>query len=82
MDTIAQMRTFLKDRHGIDLAAERLAPDTSLDELGIDSLMLLELMFEFEETCKARFPRATPTPHRVGELVALIEALQHTSAPA
>jgi acyl carrier protein len=82
MDTTTLIRGFLKDHHDIDLAPETLTAEARLEDLGVDSLALLELMFDFEETYKASFPRSSTTPRTVGELVALIEGLQRTSAPA
>jgi acyl carrier protein len=82
MDTISQIRQFLKDKHDIELSAEQLTPEANLEALGIDSLTLLELMFDFEETYKASVPRETTTPRTVGELVELVDGLQRTSAPA
>lgn len=47
MDSLSLIREFLQSRLGV--ASEKVAPDVTLDELGVDSLMVLELMFEFEE---------------------------------
>jgi acyl carrier protein len=47
MDTLTVIREFLVDRLEIDPA--RIQPEATLEELQIDSLMLVELIFECEE---------------------------------
>jgi acyl carrier protein len=82
MDTTTLIRDFLKDKHDIDLDSAQLTPEAKLEDLGVDSLALLELMFDFEETYKTSIPRETATPKTFGELVALVDGLQRTSTPA
>ena len=47
MDTLTVIREFLVDRLEIDAA--RIQPEATLEELQIDSLMMVELIFECEE---------------------------------
>ena len=42
MDSIGLIREFLKDRLGVE--PDRVVPAAALAELGVDSLMMLELM--------------------------------------
>ncbi len=73
-DTLSIVRDFLKER--LDLDPARIPPQANLKDLGIDSLMVVELLFEFEEKLGLRFPSTTATPGTVGELLALVESLR------
>ncbi len=79
-ESIEIVRGFLKDRMDID--PTRVLPETTLEELGIDSLMLLELLFEFEDKLGLDLTDATATPKTVAELLTLIEQFQAQSAAA
>jgi len=72
MDTAAAYE-FVKERLGVDARATDGA--TELASLGVDSLSLLELMFEIEEKFGVKVDEDTPPPKTCGELVALIERL-------
>ena len=75
------VRDFLKDRMDIDPA--RVTPEATLEELAVDSLMLLELMFEFEEKLNTPLPQDLPPPKTIGELLAIGEGmLQQVQADA
>lgn len=71
-DTASAYR-YVQERLGVDLESAHAA--TALDSLGIDSLALLELMFEIEERLGVKVDESTPPPKSCGELVALIERL-------
>jgi acyl carrier protein len=64
---------FIQDRLGIDLQAAQ--PDAELAALGVDSLTLLELMFEIEERFGIKLQEDTPPPRTCGELAALVVRL-------
>lgn len=74
MDSIELIREFLRDRLGV--AAERVVPDAPLEELGVDSLMMLELMFEFEDRFGITLDKNMQTPKTVSEMVAAMERLR------
>ena len=59
-------------RHA-DNPPENLTPETRLDELGIDSMSLLELMFEVEDKYNIHLPDDVPTPETVGQFLELME---------
>jgi acyl carrier protein len=73
MESIGLIREFLTDRLGA--APEAVLPDASLAKLGVDSLMMLELMFEFEDRFGIKLSSDLRTPGTVGELVALMDRL-------
>ncbi|MBI4754693.1 MAG: acyl carrier protein [Betaproteobacteria bacterium] len=78
MNTLTLLQQSLLDRLGV--APERVTPEASLASLGVDSLMLLELVFELEEHLGIALPLDTETPRTVGDLVALAERLRRGAA--
>ena len=52
-----------------------MVPDALLANLGVDSLMMLELMFEFEDRFGIKLVRDLKTPRTVGEMAALMDGL-------
>jgi acyl carrier protein len=68
MDSIALIRDFLKDRLGVE--AEKVTPEAALADLGVDSLMMLELMFEFEDHFGIKLSPDLKPPKTVGEMAA------------
>lgn len=73
MNAISLIQTFLQDRLGV--APEKVVPDAPLAELGVDSLMQLELMFEFEDRFKITLDEDQALPRTVGEMVTLVDDL-------
>ena len=59
-------REFFKSPHHVWLG---------LLTLGVDSLMMLELMFEFEDRFGIKLSRDIKTPRTVGETVSLMDGL-------
>lgn len=60
------------DRH-IDNPPEELTLDSKFDEIGVDSLAMLELMFELEDKYGIHLPNDTLKPETVGQFVDLVE---------
>lgn len=73
MDSIGLIREFLKDRLGVE--PDNVVPAALLADLGVDSLMMLELMFEFEDRFGIKLASDLKTPQTVGEMVALMDGL-------
>jgi acyl carrier protein len=73
MQDTAPVYRFVEERLGIDLKGADAAAE--LAGLGVDSLSLLELMFEIEEKFEVSIDQDTPPPKSVGELAALIEKI-------
>lgn len=71
MDILTVIREFLHDRLGVD--PEAITPETTLVELKIDSLMLVELIFECEEKYNVVFERDVRSPKDIGELVSIVD---------
>jgi len=71
------LATFLK------LPLARLQPDTRLDELGVDSLAAVELIFEIEERFGVRVPSERAAEfHSVRAIAEGVRALQAQTADA
>jgi acyl carrier protein len=77
-DELELIRGFLTAR--LDMAPERITPVATLEELDIDSLMLLEMFFEFEEKLNVRLSKDLPTPKTIGELIKIVHGLRGASA--
>lgn len=73
MKSIELIRNFLDARQGIESA--KIVPETLLADLGVDSLMMLELIFEFEDQFGITLPEDLKSPQTVGEMVALMDGL-------
>lgn len=65
---------FLHKRENIDPA--RVTPEASLEELKVDSLLLLELLFEFEDKLGVTMPQDITPPKTVGDLLAIVDRLE------
>lgn len=73
MKSIELIRKFLHERQGVE--PEKILPETALAELGVDSLMMLELVFEFEDQFGINLPENLKTPRSVGEMAAVMDGL-------
>ena len=65
------MQELLHERLGIN--KDKVTLDASLEGLGIDSLMQIELLFDFEDKYKVKIPDLTHKPTTVGELLKIVE---------
>ncbi len=57
------------------LPAEKLVPNARLDELGIDSLGVMELVFKIEDDFSIQFPSDQVALATVGDMVLYVEGL-------
>lgn len=55
------------------LQPEQLTPDATLASLGLDSLAVVEFMFQIEERFKISLPEVSTPPASLGELMAYLE---------
>lgn len=74
MDSLTLIREFLDSRLGV--APDKVVPDATLAALGVDSLMMLELVFEFEDRFGITLTKDLKSPKTVGDMVALMERLR------
>ena len=73
MKSIELIRNFLNARLGIEPA--KVVPEALLTDLGVDSLMMLELVFEFEDQLGIKLPEDLESPRTVGDIAALMDGL-------
>ncbi|WP_374343085.1 acyl carrier protein [Azonexus sp.] len=73
MNSIGLIREFLQNRLGT--APERVVPEAVLAGLGVDSLLMLELIFEFEDRFGVKLPGDLTSPRTVGEMASLMDNL-------
>jgi acyl carrier protein len=76
MQTLELLRQYLQKKASID--PTRVTPEARLEDIGVDSLILIDLMFELEESLNVRVPDMDTRPTTVAELIDLFDAL---SAP-
>ena len=74
MDTLELINEYLK-RH-VNNPPENLTLESKLDGIGLDSLALLELLFELEEKYGISLPNDLSRPETVGQLVEIVEKLK------
>jgi acyl carrier protein len=64
------------------ISRETLLPDATLESLGLDSLAVIEFMFQIEDKFGIRIPDQANPPRTLGEMVQLIEPLLPAGKPA
>ncbi|MDP3538243.1 MAG: acyl carrier protein [Azonexus sp.] len=74
MDSLGLIREFLQDRLGVEPV--RVLSEAPLNSLGVDSLMMLELIFEFEDRFGITLSKNLKSPKTVGEMAALMDRLR------
>lgn len=74
MESLDLIREFLRDRLGVD--PETVVSEARLSDLGVDSLMMLELMFEFEDRFGITLAKDLKSPQTVGEMVITMDGLR------
>lgn len=73
MDTLATVQRLIAEH--AELKIEDLQPDRPLEELGVDSLAVLEVMFEIEETFGVRMPEERVPLRTVQDIADLVDRL-------
>lgn len=78
--TFERLRTILQKDYAV--APEQLTMDSTLQDLGIDSLGVVELLFTVEDTFDLRLPSEPVPMHSVGDVVRYIDELSAAKALA
>ena len=77
MTTLESVQTILKKNLG--LSADAVKPETTLESLAIDSLALIEVMFDIETELKITIPMDASASQSqlktVGDLIAYVDKL-------
>jgi acyl carrier protein len=79
MDTLQLLQEFLKRR--VNNPPESITLEMRLEDIGVDSLTLLDLMFDMEDKFGVRMPDDLPRPETVGELIDIFEKLKPAITP-
>jgi acyl carrier protein len=58
-----------------DIAQDKLKPEATLEDLGLDSLAVIEFLFQVEDKFGIQIPDQAAPPRTFGEMVALIAPL-------
>jgi acyl carrier protein len=74
METLELLQDFIKRRVGN--LTEPVTLESNLEAIGVDSLMLLDLMFDLEDKYNVRMPDDLPRPETVGDLIAIFDKLK------
>lgn len=61
------------------IAEEKLLPDATLESLGLDSLAVIEFLFQIEDQFHIQIPDQPNPPRTLAEMVELIEPLMPKS---
>jgi acyl carrier protein len=82
MNTFEMVKDFLAER--LEVPGEKVVPEALLADLGIDSLMFAEMLFELEDRAHRTIDITSSgaLPATVAELVALIDTHLSAAAPA
>ena len=74
METLELLQDFIKRRVGN--LTEPVTLESNLEAIGVDSLMLLDLMFDLEDKDNVGMPDDLPRPETVGDLIAIFDKLK------
>lgn len=77
--TLERVRQILAKE--FEVASELIEPTARLDQLAIDSLAVIDVMFQLEDEFKISFPKDPGQMPTVGDLVSCIERLAAEQRP-
>ncbi len=78
MNTLATVQKLIAEE--LDLAADDLDPARPLEELGIDSLSVIEVMFKLEDTFNIKMPDERVPIRTVQDIADIVDRLLRESA--
>jgi acyl carrier protein len=73
MQTLELLRDYLVRKASVDPG--KVTPEARLEDIGVDSLILIDLMFELEESLNVRVSDLDTRPTTVSELIQLFDSL-------
>lgn len=79
MTTLEWLQTTLEKEYG--LSPDRLNPDAGLEELGVDSLGVMELFFSVEDAFKITVPQEEVGLKSIGDVAQYIDRLIASQHP-
>jgi acyl carrier protein len=72
MNLLETIQSMLEKQFG--LTREQTSPTQVLSELGVESLSMIEFMFDLENAFDIQFTNDAPPPQTVADIVAAVEA--------
>lgn len=78
--TLKELQDLIQEKYGLD--ASQLDADASLRASGVDSLALVEFIFEVEDRMGVSVPDDNPNMDTLAELAEAIDRVRAKSAPA
>ncbi len=78
MQTLELLRQYLQQKVSVDPV--KVTPEATLEDIGVDSLVLIDLMFELEESLNVRVTDMNSRPTTVSELIDMFDALSASQA--
>jgi len=79
LGTYAFLAETLNTKYGVD--QEAIKPETALRELGLDSLSVVELLFDAEDEFGIEVPEERAVFHTLGEAAAILDELVLAKEP-
>jgi len=76
--TFERIQSIFLNKYG--LPAERITPEATLESLGLDSLDLIELLFEVEEEFNIRVPQEGGAAMRSATVQAIVDSVDRLLA--
>ncbi len=73
MNAYAFLAEVLSEKYDVD--AEKISPEAALTELGLDSLTVVELLFDIEDEFGIEVPEERATFQTLAEAAALVDEL-------
>ena len=62
----------------LEIPRERLSHESTLEQIGLDSLAIIEFMFQIEDSFNIRFDQTSEPPKTLGDVLKqVIAKLQH-----
>lgn len=80
MSSLPELQTLIHEKYGIDAAT--LDPNQSMRDKGLDSLALVEFLFEVEDHFKIDMSNADQTTDTLAGLAALVDRMLAEKTPA
>jgi acyl carrier protein len=80
MSSLAEIQALIHKKYGLD--PDKLPPDASLREAGVDSLTLVEFLFAVEDHYKISVPEKYSGIDTIAELAAAVDEIRAAQATA
>jgi acyl carrier protein len=74
MSSLSELQSLIQEKYGIDPAT--LDPNASIRAAGVDSLALVEFLFEVEDRLGIKLPETDPNLDTLAELAALVDSVR------